>query len=268
MSKKLRLSVFTAGLMVSEVLLAMGTGWSSKEVSSCDFTCGETLCRMTWTGPETGWRLRSAKADGTFSDQGAVQKLASFMGEKAPSADRAFVLEQKDGRKVCQASDGTRIAIETNGSFRVFSVSGKMVTEVLAVVSDGKSVRLSGRLLDAEAVYGGGERLDRLNQRGRKMDLWICDGYNDSSATYLVIPFFVTTRGGGVFVNQYERLTADFGADEPNVWSVTAPRTDLNAYFYAKDTIAEAVAAQVALSGRPYAPPEWSRGPIICRYTP
>ena len=254
--------------MLAVVVLAMSAGWMAEDVSSYDFTCGGVACRMTWTGPETGWRLRSAKGDGTFADQGAVQKLAAFMGEKAPSADRPFKLVRKNGRSVCQAADGTRIAIETNGSFRVFSAAGNVVTEVRGVDSDGKSVRISGRLLDAEAVYGGGGRLDRLNQRGRKMDLWISDGYNDSAACYVAIPFFVTTRGGGVFVNQYERMTADFGADDSNVWSFTVPRPDLNAYFYAKGTIPDAVAAQTALTGRPYVPPAWSRGPLICRYNP
>lgn len=254
--------------MLATVLLAVCVGCSSQEIAEYDFVCKTVKCRFTWTGPSTGWRFRSANADGSFTDEGAVQKLSAFMGEKAPSVNKPFTFVQKEGERICKAPDGTMVTIDPDGSFKIVSSAGKVVTEVCGLTLEGSQIRISGRLLDEEPVYGGGGRLDRLNQRGRKMDLWISDGYNDSAACYLAIPFFVTHRGGGVFFNHYERMSADFGAIETNVWSMEMRRSSLDIYFYAKNTIPAAIEAQVSLSGRPAVPPEWSRGPLICRYNP
>lgn len=45
-------------------------------------------------------------------------------------------------------------------------------------------------------------------------------------------------------------------------------RPTVDAYFFAKDTISEAIAAYTWLLGRPDESEAWNAGPIICRYTP
>ena len=232
------------------------------------FASGGTRGRLTWTGPATGWRLQTAGADGAFASGGAVQKLAAFMGEPAPSGEQAFRVEDQAGVRVCRAPDGTRVEISPDGSLSVFSASGKPVTEVRGVEAKGGRSVLSGRLLAAEPVFGLGQRLDRLNKRGQRVNLFTSDGYNNSDSTYLAVPFFTTHRGGGVFVNLYEGMVADFGATEPNVWRMEVDRDSIDAYLFAKDRIDDAIAAYTALSGRPDEPEDWNMGPVVCRYYP
>lgn len=238
------------------------------DVTEVRYRSGSVPCRLTWTGPVTGWRLRSAAADGRFADAGAVQKLAAFMGEGAPSADRPFELVEKDGRRICRAADSSRVEISADGRLDVFAPSGKLVTEGVRVVNADGRVTLSGRLLPAEPVYGLGERLDRLNKRGQRFRLFTSDGYNDSSATYMTVPLFTTHRGGGVFVNLYEAMDADFGATDASAWSFDVDRPAIDVYLFAKDRIPDALRAYTELSGHADVPEAWNAGPLICRYHP
>ena len=238
------------------------------EVSELEYRSDGVRCRLTWTGPATGWRLQTATVDGAFADTGAVQKLATFMDEKTPSSARAFRVAERDGLRFCRAADGTTVTIDGAGRLDVRSGSGKLVTEQVRVAATSDRSVLSGRLLDDEAVYGLGERLDRFNKRGQRVALYTSDGYNDSSATYMAIPLFTTPRGGGVFVNLYERMVADFGATEKSVWRFEVDKPQIDVYLFAKDRIPAAIEAYTELSGHADEPEDWNRGPLICRYYP
>lgn len=255
-------------LIIVVGLLLLTESALGKVVEELLFRSGETRCRLTWTGSGTGWRLQAASEGQAFREAGAVQALASFMGEAMPSRAQAFDVAESEGRMSCRAADGSRVELDANGRADVYSVSGRLVTESVAVKETDGKFTLSGRLLDAEPVFGLGERLDRLNKRGQRISLYTSDGYNDSNATYLVIPLFTTHRGGGVFVNLYEGMTADFGATAKNVWTMETEANRMDAYLFAKDSIAEALSAYSDLSGHADVPERWNAGPIICRYTP
>ena len=257
--------ILGCGLSVAIGALCAGC---DKTVAEASFTSSGVACRVTWTGPVTGWRLRTADAAGAFPAAGAVQKLAAFMAEPEPSRDLPFKTGVKDGVRICRAADGTRLELAADGGVRVFSASGRLVTELTGIaVADGKAV-LAGRLLDAEPVYGLGQRLDRLNKRGQRLTLFTTDGYNDSNASYMAIPLFTTSRGGGVFVNLYERMVADFGAAEANVWRFEIDKPRVDVHLFAKDRIADALTAYTELSGHADEPEPWNAGPVICRYYP
>ena len=166
------------------------------------------------------WRVRLADGSGTFNDRGAVQSLAAFMDEEVPSFG---------------VPDGSRVEVVTRPfALRFYSRSGKLVREITTLTMDrgvqgsarpakdgSEGFSVKGTLSAGEGVYGFGERLDRLNQRGQKILLCSSDGWNMSDTTYAPIPFFVTTSGSGVFVNDYGTMTADMGSSVSNEWSVS-----------------------------------------------
>jgi len=200
------------------------------------------------------WRVRLADTDGAFSDRGAVQGLAAFMGESMP----------KFG-----AADGSRVEVARSPfSIRFFSRSGRLVRELTALESDGKRFSVRGRLSPGEGVYGFGERLDRLNQRGQRLLLCSYDGWNKSDTTYAPMPFFVTTSGAGVFVNDYASVTADMGKSVEGEWSMDGDSGRLDLYIWATDRMWEAVSGVHRLAGCSSVPPGWAAGPVVCRYWP
>jgi alpha-D-xyloside xylohydrolase len=235
-----------------------------------DFTVpGGVKCRLTSEGSQM-WRLRTARGDGTFAEVGAVQALARWMGEPMPGGSRPLREEANgDGVHVFTAPDGSKAVLTKDGSSLCFlSATGRKVVEVVRLAPDGKESVLAGRLLPREAVYGLGERLDRLNKRGTRVMLYTCDGYNDSSASYVAIPLFSTTRGGGVFVNAYERMTADFGAADADEWRMEIAKDSIDAYIIATDRIGDVPGRYMDLSGHPSVPDVWQFGPVICRQAP
>ena len=219
------------------------------------------------------WRVRLADADGRFAARGAVQALAAFMDEEVPSFG---------------APDGSRVEVsQTPFAIRFYSRSGKLVREITSLVAaratgttDVPSVAsrggrppdegfvVKGTLPAGEGVYGFGERLDRLNQRGQKILLCSSDGWNKSDTTYAPIPFFVTTSGAGVFVNDYGTMTADMGNSVSNEWSLSGLGKRIDLYVWATDRMLDAVKGVHRLQGGSLMPPDWATGPVVCRYGP
>ena len=207
------------GLIAVYGLLATVAVWADA-MTSVDFIApGGVKCRLTAEGASM-WRIRTARDDGTFAEVGAAQALARWMGETLRPAPRPLRETAESGGRAFTAPDGSKALLSADGSSLAFiSATGRKVVEVTRLASGAKGgMVLAGRLLPREAVYGLGERLDRLNKRGTRVRLCTSDGYNDSSASYVAIPLFSTTRGGGVFVNAYEIMTADFGASVRDEW--------------------------------------------------
>ena len=68
-------------------------------------------------------------------------------------------------------------------------------------------------LAPGERLFGGGESFTRLNKRGQKMVLWTCDAYGAQTPyMYKPVPFFMSSRGYGMFVHTSAPLTFDLGS--------------------------------------------------------
>ena len=200
------------------------------------------------------WRVRLADAEGRFADRGAVQALAAFMDEEVPSFG---------------VPDGSRVEVSQNPfALKFRSRTGRLVRELTALATGTDDFVVKGTLPAAEGVYGFGERLDHLNQRGQKILLCSFDGWNKSDMTYAPIPFFVTTSGAGVFVNDYGTMTADMGAARADEWTITGRGHRLDLYVWATDRMLEAVKGVHRLQGGSLTPPDWTAGPVVCRYSP
>ena len=67
-----------------------------------------------------------------------------------------------------------------------------------------------------ETVYGLGERFTAYVKNGQRVDMWNADGGTASELAYKNIPFYMTNRGYGVFVED----TADVPC-RGRPWSMT-----------------------------------------------
>jgi alpha-D-xyloside xylohydrolase len=69
-------------------------------------------------------------------------------------------------------------------------------------------------LSPGERLYGCGESFTRLDKRGQKLCLWTRDAYSvQTPAMYKPVPFFLSSRGYGVFVHTGAPITFDLGHD-------------------------------------------------------
>lgn len=63
-----------------------------------------------------------------------------------------------------------------------------------------------------EKIFGCGESFTEFNKRGQKVVLWTDDANGvQNEAMYKPIPFFMSSRGYGVFMHTSSPITCDFG---------------------------------------------------------
>ena len=113
-----------------------------------------------------------------------------------------------------------------------------------------------------EAVYGLGERFGPLVKNGQAVDIWNADGGTGSEQAYKNVPFYLTNRGYGVFVNHPGHgLVRGRLRGGRRACSSASPGESLE-YFviYGPDARRTSCASYTALTGRPALPPAWSFG--------
>ena len=101
-----------------------------------------------------------------------------------------------------------------------------------------------------EKLFGGGESFTRLNKRGQKLVLYAYDAYSAQTPyMYKPVPFFVSSRGYGMFVHTSAPLTLDLGGsyDEANVIYLGDDVLDLFFFFGSPKEI---LSEYTALTGR------------------
>ncbi len=243
------------------------------------FTTKEgTECRLTLDG-EHGWRLQALDpklAGGgyaSFNDVGAAQSLSKYLGEEYNQTHAPFTVSQTENTVTLRGeSIESYVTLEVGNTFDLafHQKSGEILMNVSYISAYGKTVTLRGDLTPDEAVVGGGQRFDSVNRRNTSMKLYTYDAYNadGGKGTYVAIPLFATTRGGGMFINRYETMTAEFDRTNPNEWSVKLQNDLMDAYFYADGSISDVLQSYTDLTGCATLPAEWSQGVLICRRSP
>ncbi len=224
--------------------------------------------RLTFEGVN-GWRMQTSK-NGKFDSMGVAQALARFMNEKIKVGAQRVAVNVKKDKITLTEKKGTYavLSLKEDFSLKFCSKDGAVINEVTSVNYDNGSLFMKGALAEQEAIYGGGERLDVSNKRGTQIDLFTCDGWNNPQTTYVVLPLFLTTRGGGMFINRNESALVDFGKAEENTWTYKLRHGDMDCYFYPTGNMADSLLGYTELTGHAYMPTPWMQGMHICRYRP
>ena len=64
-----------------------------------------------------------------------------------------------------------------------------------------------------ELVYGLGERFSAFVKNGQSVDIWNEDGGTSTEQSYKNIPFYLTNKGYGVFVNHPEKVSFEVATE-------------------------------------------------------
>lgn len=111
-----------------------------------------------------------------------------------------------------------------------------------------------------ECVYGLGERFTAFVKNGQVVDLWNEDGGTSSEQAYKNIPFFLTNRGYGVFINHPERVSLEVASEKVERIQFSVPGENLEYFLIYGPSPKEVLSRYTALTGRPALPPAWSFG--------
>ncbi len=111
-----------------------------------------------------------------------------------------------------------------------------------------------------ECIYGLGERFTPFVKNGQVVDLWHEDGGTSSELAYKNIPFYMSNRGYGVFVNHPEKVSFEVGSEKVERVQFSVPGESLDYFLIYGPTPKQVLERYTALTGRPALPPPWSFG--------
>src|SRR5262245_1586503 len=143
---------------------------------------------------------------------------------------------------------------------RVLTRSGRAGMGVIEMAGSGSYVHEQLALGVGENVYGLGERFGPLVKNGQAIDIWNEDGGTSSELAYKNIPFYVTDRGYGVFVNHPGRVAFEVGSEAVSRVQFSVAGQSLEYLVIYGPTPAQVLRKYTALTGRPALPPAWSFG--------
>ena len=111
-----------------------------------------------------------------------------------------------------------------------------------------------------ELIYGLGERFTPLVKNGQSIDIWNEDGGTGTEQSYKNIPFYLSNRGYGVFVNHTERISYEVGSEYVTKVAFSVPGECLDYFIINGPTMKEALMRYTDITGKPALPPEWTFG--------
>lgn len=131
----------------------------------------------------------------------------------------------------------------------------------------GRTAAATFELAPDEKIFGLGESFTRLDKRGQHVVAYIRDAMGaQSPLQYKAVPFFMSSRGYGVFVHTTAPLTFDVGA-EFDAHNTIYDGDELLDLFAFLGTPKEILSDYTALTGRSPMPPLWSFGLWMSRIT-
>ncbi|RJP67682.1 MAG: glycoside hydrolase family 31 protein [Candidatus Abyssobacteria bacterium SURF_17] len=142
----------------------------------------------------------------------------------------------------------------------------------------GYSADLDGRigahetfsLESNEHLFGLGPKYMSVNKRGHRAVMWCADtfGTNTTDLSYISVPFFLSSRGYGLFLNHGSKSIFELGSYSAVGGSIWVDSPLMDYYLIIGKTPAEILMRYAQLTGRPPVLPKWALGVWMsrCRY--
>ena len=111
-----------------------------------------------------------------------------------------------------------------------------------------------------ENIYGFGEKFSTFVKNGQTVEVWNNDGGTCSEQTYKSIPFYVSSRNYGVFVNHTEKVTFEVASETVSKVAFAVQGERLEYFVFGGETLADVIGVYTTLTGKPALPPAYTFG--------
>jgi alpha-D-xyloside xylohydrolase len=208
-----------------------------------------------------------------------------LLGGKAPT-DNSWKYSKIEGGHRYSNSCGSVTIVENPWHLEFRDADGRLLTKtnhesdnrstlttvlpfcfVRRAADYSRSVDAVFALSPGEKIFGCGESFTEFDKRGQKTVLWTDDANGvQNREMYKPIPFFLSSRGYGMFMHTSSPISCDFGASFSGVSSIMLGDDELDLFFFF-GTPKEILDAYTALTGKSPMPPLWSFGLWMSRIT-
>lgn len=111
-----------------------------------------------------------------------------------------------------------------------------------------------------ELVYGLGERFSAFGKNGQSVDIWNEDGGTSTEQSYKNIPFYLSNKGYGVFVNHPEKVSFEVATEMVTKVEFSVPGENLDYFLINGPTMKEVLMRYTDITGKPALPAPWTFG--------
>lgn len=176
---------------------------------------------------------------------------------------------EADGKAVITSGETSLEITRMPASFTYF-YKGKKLTAVAdyfgkSLISymntpDGPYMRAQLDTDIGEKIYGFGEKFTPFVKNGQVVEIWNEDGGTATELSYKSVPFYVTNRGYGVFVNDTGPVSFEVCSEAVTKVQFSVPGEKLDFMMIGGGDMKSVIANYTALSGKPALPPAWTFG--------
>ena len=111
-----------------------------------------------------------------------------------------------------------------------------------------------------ELIYGLGERFTAFTKNGQSVAIWNEDGGTSTYQSYKNIPFYISNKGYGVFVNHPEKVEFEIGTEQVTKTAFSVEGGYLDYYLLNGPSMKEVLERYTDLTGKPSLPAPWTFG--------
>jgi alpha-D-xyloside xylohydrolase len=237
---------------------------------SIEFVSGRTI------------RLRASSRFQTKPDQESLM----LVNGSAPHDKSSWKYSMVDGGYKYTSTYGSVTILKSPWRVEICDAAGKSLTHTVHI-KDGSetfmpvlpfsfvrrasdystSMSVVFSLSPDEKIFGCGESFTQFNKRGQKIVLWADDANGvQNESIYKPIPFFMSSRGYGVFMHTSSPITCDFGKYYGGVYSLLIGDDEADIFIFLGEP-KEILNEYTNLTGKAAMPPLWSFGFWMSRIT-
>ena len=241
------------------------------EVTKTEVTMYVTPWKMFNRGQTLGGPLLTLRF--CAPQEGILQlSMEHFTGEDNPGpfypyTDAKCPLTVENGEKKLVVTTGLLTAKILKEPFQIeYYYDGKFLTASVPrqlaymTTNDGPFCRERLQASVDESFYGFGEYFTPYVKNGQVVDVWNEDGGTASEQAYKTVPFYMSNRGYGVFVNHPEKVSFEVCSEVVSKVQFSVKGESLSYMIIGGDTLEDVLTNYTALMGRPALPPAWSYG--------
>ena len=111
-----------------------------------------------------------------------------------------------------------------------------------------------------ELIYGLGERFTAFTKNGQSVAIWNEDGGTSTYQSYKNIPFYISNKGYGVFVNHPEKVEFEISTEQVTKTAFSVEGGYLDYYLFNGPSMKEVLERYTDLTGKPSLPAPWTFG--------
>ncbi|MCR3759729.1 alpha-xylosidase [Clostridium felsineum] len=182
--------------------------------------------------------------------------------------DEKLNLSCEDTNNTLEVKSGSLSAKISKRDWKIsFENEGKVITESLpngiGYVTEGKKKSYVKEELGidvGELIYGLGERFTPFVKNGQTVDIWNEDGGTGSEQSYKNIPFYISNKGYGVFVNHPEKVSFEVASEKVSRVQFAVEGEYLEYFIINGPQLKDVIKRYTTLTGKPALPPAWSFG--------